>query len=373
MTHRDNPMASLSELLYIGHSRLHRNRANLIQTLHTVSGFSKCGINTTLYLPPWHKKVTLSARLHELGVNQPIDVQPIQLLHKRWPASLFTWFYLSRLQAAKHIYVRSARLSLALAASKIHHHLEIHTLRELDARGIDIKQLIQYQTSGVIGTFIPISSVLAAALENEGADPKRIYVSPSGVDIDAYHGIQTVHFDSNEKPRIIYLGRISNDRGLGILSLIAEKQLGNILLIGNIDDAIPRVDGLSYEQPVPHRDVPSVYAKSDIVLLPYQPELLHADGISPLKLFEAMAAGRPIIASDLPSIREVLKHEETALLVTPSDADAWCQAVSRLWRDPVLASKLANNARKEAKRYSWAKRANGILAAIGLNHANRKH
>ena len=359
-------MAPTPELLYISHSRLHRNRANLIQTLHTVSGFSSCGVNTTLYLPPWYSKVTLESRLRELGVEPTLDVHPMELLHKRWPLSIFTWIYLNKLRAAKHIYVRSARISLALAARRIPHHLEIHTLRELETKRIDLAQLIRNQKSGIIGLFIPISQVLARALERAGADPGRIHVSPSGVDLGAYRDVSRCSFSGERKPKIVYLGRISNDRGLSILSLIAERRLGEILLTGTMDDPIPQVDGLSYRPPVPHKKVPSIYANSDFVLLPYQPELLHADGISPLKLFEAMAAGRSIIASDLPSIREILEHEKTALLVPPADAEAWCRSVIRLREEPDLAIRLADNARKEAVQYSWTNRARAILKAMSL-------
>jgi glycosyltransferase involved in cell wall biosynthesis len=83
-------------------------------------------------------------------------------------------------------------------------------------------------------------------------------------------------------------------------------------------------------------------------------------------MFEAMAAGRPIIASDLPTIREVLKHEHNALLVEPHDLEAWSQAVNRLRLDRSLAVRLATNARAEARNYSWVERASRIARAIDL-------
>ena len=72
------------------------------------------------------------------------------------------------------------------------------------------------------------------------------------------------------------------------------------------------------------------------------------DITSPLKLFEYMAAGRPIVASDLPSIREVLRDGVNALLVPPGDPVAMAAAIARLLGDRALAARLA--ARRAAKR-----------------------
>ena len=55
---------------------------------------------------------------------------------------------------------------------------------------------------------------------------------------------------------------------------------------------------------------------------------------SPLKLFDYMAAGVPIVASDLPALREVLRHEENALLARPGDPEAFALAVRRVLADP---------------------------------------
>ena len=117
---------------------------------------------------------------------------------------------------------------------------------------------------------------------------------------------------------------------------------------------------------VPPREVPGWYARTDLVLLPYQPSHTIIDSISPIKLFEAMGAGRPILVSDLPAMREVIEHERTGLLVEAGDAEAWAAAIERLRGDRLLASRLAANARTEATRYSWEAMARGLAKAMGL-------
>jgi len=84
-----------------------------------------------------------------------------------------------------------------------------------------------------------------------------------------------------------------------------------------------------------------------------------------MKLFEAMAAGRPIIASDLPPLREILEHEKTALLVAPRDVEAWVRAIDTLRNDRPLAVELAARAKEVVSRFTWSERALGIARAVG--------
>jgi glycosyltransferase involved in cell wall biosynthesis len=98
-------------------------------------------------------------------------------------------------------------------------------------------------------------------------------------------------------------------------------------------------------------------AGAAVLVLPNPASAISTHFTSPLKLFEYMAAARPIIASDLPSIREVLRDNEHALLVAPGDADALAAAIARLLADRPLAERLARAAYAEAPNYTWARRA----------------
>lgn len=83
---------------------------------------------------------------------------------------------------------------------------------------------------------------------------------------------------------------------------------------------------------------------------------------TPLKLYNYLAAGRPIVSADQPHTRDLLRHEKTALMVPPQDGDAGAQAIRRILDDSTLAKRLATNARNEARGYTWEKRAKKILA-----------
>jgi len=85
--------------------------------------------------------------------------------------------------------------------------------------------------------------------------------------------------------------------------------------------------------------------------------LLH---VSP-ELFEYMAARTPIIASDLPSAREILSDRKNALLIPPDDAEAWGRGMAELLGNRVLAEELAARAFEDVKEYTWEKRAEKII------------
>jgi glycosyltransferase involved in cell wall biosynthesis len=356
----DNP-----ELIYLGRSRLHRNRANLIQTLHTVAALTEIGVKTRLYLPPWHNTVTPQQRCEEMGIPILPDIRGIQLLHRRWPTWLFPRFYKRQLSRARAVYVRSPELSLGLSSQGIPHHFEVHTLQPMRKKGV-LDRIIDYHRQGVIKCLIPISRSAAEALVAAGADETRIHVSPSGVDLRCFDTLPELDLQQFSRPRIIYLGRISDDRGLQILIHLAESGSGEVHLVGDCDDKLADTPNLRHQPAVPHREVASLYAESELVVLPYQQALSHADAISPMKLFEAMAAGRAIIASDIPPLREILEDGRNALLVNPNDPTAWSEAVKTLMHNRQLAGKLARQARHDASAYSWPNRATGIARAIGL-------
>jgi glycosyltransferase involved in cell wall biosynthesis len=354
-------------VIYIAWSRLHRNRANLIQTLHTAAALGLIGIRVRLYLPPWSRRTVVAARLDELGIRAAFDLRSSQFLHSRWRWLGFRPFILghrAELQRSCALYTPWPEISVALALAGMPHHLEVHDVNHLRKVGL-LERLIQWHRSGIIKWLVPISHAAATALRKAGAAADRIHVSPNGVDLEAYENVEPLDASRLDYPRILYAGRISVDRGLGIFQALAERGVGAITLVGEQEDAVRPSPGLQIEPFVPHRDVPRWYGRADVVLLPYQPALPHASSISSMKLFDAMAAGRPIIASDLPPLREILEHEKTALLVEPDRVEAWVRAVETLRQDRALAARLAAGARELASRYTWRERALGIARALG--------
>ncbi|HIH16363.1 MAG TPA: glycosyltransferase family 4 protein [Candidatus Diapherotrites archaeon] len=103
----------------------------------------------------------------------------------------------------------------------------------------------------------------------------------------------------------------------------------------------------------------------DVCVIPFPWTEHFAYYASPLKLFEYMAAGKPILATGLPSIREILQDGTSAVLVRPSDSESLANGILRVLTDEALAKKIGENAKKEVmQKYTWEKRARAVLGFI---------
>jgi glycosyltransferase involved in cell wall biosynthesis len=90
--------------------------------------------------------------------------------------------------------------------------------------------------------------------------------------------------------------------------------------------------------------------------------------MSPLKLFEYMASGKPILASDLPVLREILTDGVNCKLASPDDPSEWVKALELLVQDRAYAMKLGDVAKKELiEKYTWKCRAQKVLQGLKID------
>jgi glycosyltransferase involved in cell wall biosynthesis len=112
---------------------------------------------------------------------------------------------------------------------------------------------------------------------------------------------------------------------------------------------------------VPNADVPTWLAALDVAVMPAIRTRHFSYETSPLKVFEYLAAGLPIVAGDLPATRLVLRDGENALLADPENPPAMAWAISRLLSDAALAERLASQGRRDVEGMTWTARAERIL------------
>ena len=122
---------------------------------------------------------------------------------------------------------------------------------------------------------------------------------------------------------------------------------------------------------VPNERLPLVQAACEVLLMPYERRIAVSSGgdtaatASPMKLFEYLATGRAILASDLPVLREIL-NETNAQLLPPDEPEVWRAALLRLKKYPERRARLGEQARQDAQRYSWTERARRALEGLEI-------
>jgi glycosyltransferase EpsD len=164
-----------------------------------------------------------------------------------------------------------------------------------------------------------------------------------------------------EDPVLLCVAELNANKQQSLLvrampSVLTQFPRARLLLAGP-DHFGGRIQALARELRVSHAvtflgergDVPQLLAAADVVLAASLREGL------PVNVMEAMAAGLPVIATDNRGHRELIRPEETGLLVPPTDACAMAGAILRLLGDPALRARMGQFARDRAENYALPK------------------
>ena len=208
-------------------------------------------------------------------------------------------------------------------------------------------------------------------VEADAVDMARFENLPSSTDARQQLQLNPQQFT------IGYAGSLYDGRGINIILELAQifPEIHFLLVGGNPEQveslqqktASQNILNITFIGFVSNTQLPLYLAASDILLMPYQNTIRTFGNvgnitrwISPMKMFEYMAANRPMISSDLPVLREVL-NENNAILITADNVQDWAEAIRKLYDEADYASALANKAREDVLYYTWNKRVQRIL------------
>ena len=192
-------------------------------------------------------------------------------------------------------------------------------------------------------------------------NPDKVVVIPNGVNLKMFtesNGKMLLEGD----PSILYVGHLSGLKGIDILIRAVSKirsELPNIKLhlVGNGNvpyfEALAKREGIEkcviFHNWVKQSTIPRYYKSADICVFPSRHE-----GFG-IVILEAMASGIPVIASDIPSFREIISNGIDGRLFKSQDVDALSKEVIALYRDPYIGKELTHHAFEKVTRYSWGK------------------
>lgn len=232
----------------------------------------------------------------------------------------------------------------------------------------DLLERTAFDTTSAI---VAVSGELRDALANANIDADKIEVVPNGVDTERFCPEGPAYRDGLVGKTVIgFVGSLKAWHGIAELADAFRRLSSNaalhLLVVGDGPMA-EVVDSLANELPdrvtfvraVAHDDVPAYLRAIDVALAPY-PEL-ERFYYSPLKVLEYMATGRPVVASSIGQLNDLIDDGDTGLLVPPGNVPAIVDAVMRLANDEDLRRRLGTRAAELARReFTWGQRASQI-------------
>jgi len=380
-------------LFYISNIRFPNEFAHSIQIAKMCAAFSK-KIPTTLILPKRHnRKFTQtnlwqyysieknSFKIKKLFCLDLVGILPNIIAH---PILNFSFQISLLLFLAKHsadyIFIRDAvsfpMLSILKKIKKFKFIFELH--------GLPISKIEKFNLkifSNSIDLLITLTKfTLKDFLANfkKAKKIKKTLIAPSGIDLKDFK-ISSSKTSLRKKLKlpqgktiIGYAGSFKlfkGSKGVELIRSIAKSSLSNKKYIfyclgSDLKKTKKPLKNLVFIPKTTPEKVPQYLKAFDILLLPTPKYSRHfSHYTSHLKLFEYLASGKPIIASNLPAIKQIVSHQQTALIVNPCK-DSFIKAINLVISQPDLKKSLAKASKKLAYQYTWDNRASQILKSI---------
>jgi len=259
--------------------------------------------------------------------------------------------------------------TLPLIAIRASHSVNVLTLHANYKRSIlytFLKPLVLPYFNAIHG-LVAVSEGAKVATARYFPGPYRII--PNAIDINFFRpDVKPIPELDNGRPKVLFLGRFEPRKGLKYLLMAMPeivRQIPNVQLVavgtglfgysykGYLDKDLET--HVYWAGLVPNEDRPRYYASCDVYCSPSIGN--ESFGIV---LLEAMATGKPVVASDINGYRNVLEHKKQGLLVPARDTDAIAGAIVHLLKDPELRKQMGKAGRQKAQDYAWSKVASRI-------------
>ncbi len=363
------------------------DRARFFQTARTVSGLAQAGCEVDFIVG---RMKGLDQRLDELGLTENPNLRVIPVTMRQ--PSPRAWFRIS----SNKIFFRATlkviqKLEVDIVFSR-HHKLSkfiinqgfgrhlVHELHEIswrmaqqrgspEKRWRKLKAREETVARGVAG-LVCTSPGLADFVRRELAPKAKVLVAPNPV----APGFFIERQESPGPPRVIYVGQFYAWKGLDLLvEAFQEVPEARLVVLGGeagsedwqrIKDLIQRFNlqgKVELQGFVPQTEVVHEVSRASVAVVPAPgQDEMSREFTSPLKLFEYLAAGAPVVAADVPSINQLVTHEVQALLVPPDDPSALAQGINRLLEDRDLAERLGKAGRNWARAHTPLERGRNL-------------
>jgi len=378
-------------ILYVGHTRFPTEKAHGKQIAEVCSAMATLGHTVTLVTPTVRTPITESPfRYYDIPENftwvklRCFDALHARLIPRPLAFAFSMWSYRRALRkhlqsaSADILYCRAHVILPTLLKRNISTVIELHTLPQFG------KKSFKRHCNGCVRV-VALTSPMRRMLLIMGVDAARIMVEGDGVRtsfVNQPPSVQIVEERFRLQPVIGYVGsliaRNTLEKGVSVIieAFALLKQRGMTfrgLIVGGPQSWKERYEKQAYHAGLdardvvftghmPARDVPSIFLSADILVYP-APATQHPYFLrdtSPLKIFEYMAAMRPIITADLPPVRDILS-EQSAWFFAPGDAEGLAAHIRYILLHPAEAHAKLIAAGALIPLHTWEKRMERIL------------
>lgn len=366
-------------ITYLFDRPLPANETDSEQAIHTIAALARAGADVTLVLPAKkgappdadairaHYCVRGSFRIE--GVTQPVLWQSDA--RKLWHAT----FARARATNADVLYTRNFPTLFAAALSNRPYAYE--TYRPWFDQFRPLAPAFRAALSAPLALGAVLHSAYAAGrYASIGIDPERLAVVHNGYDPELLRRAPERDEARRElglprdRPIVAYTGHVNATKGIETIVSMAERAPRALFLLVGHDGKAGLIERLARRVPnvqlvawQPFARVAYYLKAADVLLLPPSDRGLALIGntVLPMKLFQYLAAEKPILAPRTPDLVELLQDDKNARLVAPGDVEGAARALNHLLDDPALSSRLAAGARASSRNLTWDARAQKIL------------
>ena len=382
------------KIVYATNVRIPSERAHGRQIAHVCRALWNLGHDLEVVAPYRENVVTQDFWTYE-HLSKDIKLTYVggtDYIKKRWPGVLKLWAMNRMLRRELPaiiqdrepdvVYTRSPALLPALVKTGVPVILELHSLPRFGRRAFvdDCNRCARVAC---------LTSPMRDVLRTWGVKEATLMVEGDAVDLDRFENLPSpakARSKWNLKTdRIVvgYVGRLTTlgkEKGVKtVLEAVAKDKRFFAFVVGGPEDDKKTYekmasklglaeDDVLFTGEIPAADVPASLSACDVLAMPF-PDLPHyRTHMSPLKMFEYMAADRPLVTSDLPTVRDVLS-EETAVFCAPDDTADFLKALVWIAEHPEEARQRAAAAAALVRRHTWQERMARILH--GVSSASR--
>jgi len=247
------------------------------------------------------------------------------------------------------------------------------------------RQALNCSSNDKFKLLVTISEKLKQEFVQWGVPEAKITVLQDGVKLGRFDSVDKTTARTrlelpHERSIVMYTGSLYPDKGIEHILLVASRTPNvEFIIVGGPEEEQERwveytadrdLQNVTFTGFVPNKRIPTYLAAADVLIMPYNTDqsidVMDIDTTSPLKLFEYMAARRPIVTTDIPAIARTIEHKKEGLLAAPNDISELVESTTRALSNDTLATHLANNAREKAKEYTWRNRARKMLQQAGF-------